>query len=41
METNVDVLDQDAEQVKLRYGDKDIPQEELKKFKVIEISVSL
>ena len=34
METNVEIVDQDVERVKLKYGDKEIPKEELKKFKV-------
>jgi hypothetical protein len=35
MESNVDVIEQDADKVRLKYGDKDIPEVELKKFKVI------
>ena len=35
MESNVDAIEQDADKVRLKYGDKEIPQAELKKFKVI------
>ena len=34
METNVEIVDQDVERVKLKYGDKEIPKDELMKFKV-------
>ena len=36
METNIETVDQDVERIRLKYGDKDIPQEELTKFKVTE-----
>ena len=34
METNIETVDQDAERIRLKYGDKEIPKDELKKFKV-------
>ena len=36
METNIETVDQDVERIRLKYGDKDIPKEELTKFKVTE-----
>ena len=36
METNIETVDQDVERIRLKYGDKDIPKEELTKFKVAE-----
>ena len=37
MESNVEAIQQDADKVRQKYGDKDIPQAELKKFQVMLI----
>ena len=34
METNIEIVDQDVERIRIKYGDKEIPKDELKKFKV-------
>ena len=35
-ESNLEAVEADAERLRIKYGDKDVPQEELKKYKVIE-----
>ena len=40
METNIETVDQDVERLRLKYDDKDIPKEELKKFKVTDLFCS-
>ena len=34
METNIEIVDQDVERIRMKYGDKEIPKDDLKKFKV-------
>ena len=38
METNIEIVDQDVERIRIKYGDKEIPKDELKKFKVSTFS---
>ena len=34
MESNIEVIDQEVEKARAKYGDKDIPQDEIQNFKV-------
>ena len=35
VESKLEAVEVDAERLRVKYGDKDVPQEELKKYKVI------
>lgn len=37
MESNIEVIDQEVEKARAKYGDKDIPPDEIQNFKVSKL----
>ena len=37
MEANIEVIDQEVEKARAKYGDKDIPPDEIRNFKVSKL----